>query len=145
MSVSRFEEPVRQSPGFVLWRITAGWERALTAALKPLDLTHPQFVLLACIYWANTHGQTPSQADIAQQAGLDPKAVSPVLRRLEKARLLTRGIDPADSRARAVTVTDQGAAVAAKAIALVEHVDEEYFSQLPAAFRTALLECAGPA
>jgi len=34
------------SPGFLLWHVTLQWQRAITAVLQPLDLTHVQFVLL---------------------------------------------------------------------------------------------------
>lgn len=141
MSSSRFEEPDRQSPGFVLWHLTVRWERAVTAALRPFGLTHPQFVLLACTYWANIHGASPSQVDVARQAGLDPKAVSPVLRRLEKAQLVTRQMDPTDSRARRLAVTRRGRNLAAKTIAVVEQVDDEFFADLPPQFRATVLSC----
>jgi len=79
--------------------------------------------------------------DVAQQAGLDPKAVSPVLRRLEKAQLLSRQTDPSDTRAKLLTVTRRGRNLAAKTIAIVEQVDEEFFANLPTQFRAAVLSC----
>jgi hypothetical protein len=36
------------SPGFLLWHATLRWQRGVARALKPLELTHVQFVLLAC-------------------------------------------------------------------------------------------------
>jgi hypothetical protein len=36
-----------KSPGFLLWQVTLRWQRKVTIALAPLDLTHVQFVLLA--------------------------------------------------------------------------------------------------
>src|SRR6478609_1878760 len=88
------------SPGFLLWRATLRWQRAVAAALAPLDLTHVQFVLLACTWWLNQGGEQPSQARLAEQAGTDVKMTSQVVRSLEAKGLLVRTIDPADSRAR---------------------------------------------
>ena len=47
---SRLPGPER-SPGFLLWRVTLAWQRAMRAALAPHDLTHVQFVLLTTTWW----------------------------------------------------------------------------------------------
>lgn len=39
------------SPGLLMWRATLAWRRQVAAALRPLDLTHVQFVLLASTWW----------------------------------------------------------------------------------------------
>jgi len=36
------------SGGLLLWHATLRWQRGIAQALRPLDLTHVQFVLLAC-------------------------------------------------------------------------------------------------
>ena len=63
------------SPGFLLWRTTLRWQRAVAAALKPLGLTHVQFVLLASVWWlteqARTPADLPSQAQVAAHAAVD--------------------------------------------------------------------------
>jgi hypothetical protein len=49
------------SPGFLLWRVGLAWQRLMTATLKPLDLTHVQFVLLASSWWfATANAQAPT-------------------------------------------------------------------------------------
>jgi DNA-binding MarR family transcriptional regulator len=115
------------SPGFLLWRVTLRWQRMIAAALAPLELTHVQFVLLACAWWLNEAGEQPSQVEVARQAGADVKMTSEVLRGLERRGLLERRSDGADARARQVVVTRKGAALAPKAIAAVEAVDAEFF------------------
>src|SRR3954453_8138901 len=45
------------SPGFLLWRVTQRWQRSIVAALRPLDLTHAQFVLLMSTAWLGAPGQ----------------------------------------------------------------------------------------
>jgi DNA-binding MarR family transcriptional regulator len=119
------------SPGFLLWHATLRWQREITAALKPLDLTHVQFVLLASTWWLNEQGLQPNQVDLAAQAGTDVKMTSQVLRSLERKGLVEREIDPADTRARRLRLTRRGATLAPRAISVVEQVDAEFFAGLP--------------
>ena len=39
------------SPGLLLWQLTNQWQQQQRKALRPLGLTHPQFVALAGILW----------------------------------------------------------------------------------------------
>lgn len=87
-----------QSPGFLLWHVTLRWQRDVTAALKPLGLTHVQFVLLATAWWLNTRDEQPSQVSLATEAGTDVKMASQVVRTLERKGLITRETRAADTR-----------------------------------------------
>jgi DNA-binding MarR family transcriptional regulator len=115
------------SPGFLLWHVTLRWQRDMSAALAPLDLTHVQFVLLATTWWLNTSGERPSQLTVARRAGTDVKMTSQVLRTLEAKGLLVRAVDSADTRARRLSVTDAGADLAARAVETVEAADAAFF------------------
>jgi DNA-binding MarR family transcriptional regulator len=113
----------------LLWRATLRWQRAITAALKPMDLTHVQFVLLASTWWlTSVVGETPSQRRVAEHAGTDPMMTSQVLRALEAKGLIGRAPHPDDSRARALSVTRRGAALARRAVKVVEAADAEFFA-----------------
>ncbi|MGN8027589.1 MarR family winged helix-turn-helix transcriptional regulator [Microbacterium sp. 22242] len=117
-----------ESPGLLLWRATLSWQRRITAALKPLELTHVQFVLLASTWWlTEVAGERPSQKRIAEHAGTDPMMTSQVVRALAARGLLRRTPDPTDSRARIVDVTPEGAALAARAVRVVEDTDRSFF------------------
>ncbi len=122
-----------QSPGFLLWHATLRWQRGVATALAPLDLTHVQFVLLACTWWLNEQGERPSQVRLAAQAGTDIKMTSQVLKNLENKGLIERDVDQADTRARQLRVTRRGARLAPRAIAVVEGVDAEFFSHVSSA------------
>jgi DNA-binding MarR family transcriptional regulator len=120
------------SPGFLLWRTTLSWQRGITAALRPLELTHVQFVLLASTWWLARHDATgglPSQRQVADHAAADVMMSSQVLRVLEQRGLLTRGADPADARVKRLDVTAAGAALAERAIAVVETADAVFFGR----------------
>ena len=138
---TRFQGP-EASPGFLMWRAALAWQRDIAAALEPVGLTHSQFVLLACTQWLEEQGDGASQVMIAAQAGMDVKTASQVLRRLERAGLVSRQPDPKDARARIVTTTAAGREVGARATHLVEDADEAYFAAMPH-LREALLRDAG--
>ncbi|MEU3772067.1 MarR family winged helix-turn-helix transcriptional regulator [Streptomyces sp. NPDC032472] len=128
-----------ESPGFLLWHATLRWQRGIAAALAPLDLTHVQFVLLACTWWLNEQGEQPNQLAVARQAGTDVKMASQVLRTLEAKGLIRREVDPADTRAKRLRVTDAGARLAPRAVAAVEEADARFFEPVPVAEAIALL------
>jgi DNA-binding MarR family transcriptional regulator len=119
-----------ESPGFLLWHVTLRWQREVAAALRPLGLTHVQFVLLASTWWLNAHAQQPNQAVLSTHAGVDVKMTSQVIRTLEQKGLVTREVDPVDTRARRLVVTRSGTALAPRAIEAVEAVDAALFNQL---------------
>ena len=83
-------------------------------ALTAIHWTHRVFALVA----------------LAAFAGTDVKMTSQVLRSLERKDLVEREVDPADSRARRLRLTRRGARLAPRAIAVVEHVDEEFFERV---------------
>jgi len=117
------------SPGLLLWRATLRWQRAIAGALRPLDLTHVQFVLLASTWWlTSVAGETPSQRRVAEHAGTDPMMTSQVLRALEGKGLVSRAPHPDDSRARALSVTRRGAGLARRSVRVVEAADAEFFA-----------------
>ncbi|MHB8275408.1 MAG: MarR family transcriptional regulator [Dermatophilaceae bacterium] len=117
------------SPGLMLWRVTNTWQAAQRAALQPFDLTHVQFVLLASLTWLRS--DTPvTQRDLADHAHTDPMMTSQVLRVLETKGLIRRESHPTDARARALTVSREGSALANAANAAVEATDQTFFGRL---------------
>jgi DNA-binding MarR family transcriptional regulator len=124
---TRFKGGPSESPGLLLWRTTMRWQRVMTAALAPLDLTHVQLVLLASAMWLGRNGQPPNQVQLAAQAGTEVKMTSDVVARLEAKGLIARETDPHDSRAKVIRVTAAGAAAAQRAIVAVETADAEFF------------------
>lgn len=128
-----------ESPGFLLWHATLRWQREIAAVLAPIGLTHVQFVLLACTWWLNKEGEHPNQLAVARQAGTDVKMTSQVLRTLELKGLIEREVDPADTRAKRLRVTEAGAELAPRAIAAVELADAQFFEPAPAGELVPLL------
>jgi len=121
----------QRSPGFLLWRVTLRWQRRIATALRPLELTHVQFVLLAAVWWlsdqADSSSYLPSQRQVADHAAVDVMMTSQVLRVLETRGFVVRALDPDDARVKRLTVTDAGRRPARPAVALVEAADAEFF------------------
>lgn len=110
----------------------------MSATLRPICLTHVQFVLLASTWWLTTvSNEAPTQSRVAEHAGTDPMMTSQVLRVLEARGLVLRTTSPADSRAKTLQVTKAGGELARLAINAVEAADAEFFA--PAARREPLL------
>lgn len=121
------------SPGFLLWRTTLRWQRSITAALRPLELTHVQFVLLASVWWLADHAdasQPPSQRQVADHAAVDVMMTSQVLRALEQRGLVARTSDASDARVKRLTVTAGGRRLAERAVTVVEAADAEFFGSV---------------
>lgn len=114
--------------GFLLWHATLEWQRRVAAVLRPIGLTHVQFVLLASVRWIETRHGPPSQRELADHAGTDAMMTSQVVRTLERAGLLARTADLADARVKRLTTTPTGVDLAMRAVALVESADEETFA-----------------
>ncbi|MBZ9709985.1 MarR family winged helix-turn-helix transcriptional regulator [Mesorhizobium sp. ESP7-2] len=137
---TRFKGGPSESPGLLLWRTTMRWQRVMTAALAPLDLTHVQFVLLASAMWLGRNGEPPNQVQLAAQAGTEVKMTSDVVARLEAKGLIAREPDPRDSRAKVIRVTSAGTAAAQQAIVAVETADAAFFEPVDEARLVGLLQ-----
>ncbi|WP_252437206.1 MarR family winged helix-turn-helix transcriptional regulator [Pseudonocardia humida] len=79
--------------------------------LEPMGLTHPQYLVMLALWERSPR----SVKDLSGALALDPGTLSPLLKRLEAAGLLTRGRDRADERSLAVTLTAAGRALRAEA------------------------------
>jgi DNA-binding MarR family transcriptional regulator len=122
-------DQAEDSPGLSLWQVTNRWQAAQRAALKPLGLTHVQFVLLASLTWLQLDGPV-TQKQLADHAAADVMMTSQVLRALEERELVRREPHPDDGRARALTVTDAGRELANRAVVVVEACDRAFFAPL---------------
>lgn len=94
--------------GFVLWRVVHRYERELELALRPLDLTHLQFTLLALAAWMQREGQAPTQAELSRTGDIHVMQVSNVLKALERKTLIVRSTAKANPTAKSVMLTQEG-------------------------------------
>lgn len=85
--ITQFTGP-EDSPGFLLWQVSTEWRRQVENALVPLNITHPQFVILASTGWLTREKYEVSQVELARHCKIDVTMTSQILRALEK-----KGID----------------------------------------------------
>ena len=127
-----------QSPGFLLWQISTSWRTAIESVLKPMNLTHPQFVVLATLGWLTQNGERVTQAAVGKMAKLDPNTISQIMRGLELKKWIKRK-QSADVRAKNPLLTLQGTEILKKALPVVEKADSQFFNVLNAKEMTAML------
>jgi DNA-binding MarR family transcriptional regulator len=124
-------DAAHNSPGYLLWLMNNKWQAQQRLALKPFDLTHVQFVLLACLVYAPDN-ESLTQIQLAERAQTDPMMTSQVLRKLETKGLIQRTSNAQDKRAVSLEATARGIELIDQAIVVVEAVDEEFFGVLEA-------------
>jgi DNA-binding MarR family transcriptional regulator len=95
--------------------------------LEPLGLTHPQYLVMLALW-----GETPlSVGRIGSLLQLDSPTLSPLLKRLESAGLITRTRSGDDERQVDVGLTDDGEALREKALAIPPAVVEKLGMEIP--------------
>ncbi|HET7820171.1 MAG TPA: MarR family transcriptional regulator [Ornithinibacter sp.] len=79
--------------------------------LEPMGLTHPQYLVMLALW----EDEPLRVSELADRLSLEPATLSPLLKRLESAGLVTRRRDPHDERAVAVGLTPAGRRLRARA------------------------------
>jgi DNA-binding MarR family transcriptional regulator len=122
------KKEAEDSTGFLIWQVTTLWQREVGRALRPLELTQVQFVLLASLLWLSKTEKSITQIRLARHAKLDVMMCSQVLRVLEKRKWIRRLSHPSDTRAKQLELTSEGERLCFSAVPLVEKVDELFFA-----------------
>ena len=87
---------------------------AYRSVLEPLGLTHPQYLVMLALWQHDAVGVRR----LSEMLHLDPGTLSPLLKRLEAAGLVTRSRSTTDERALSVTVTPAGRRLRDEALAV---------------------------
>ena len=107
-----FEEVSLGSPenavGFVMWRISARYQREVDRTLTCINLTSLQFITLALVAWFGREDRPLTQVELARAAGIHPMQISQTLKALEKKMMVSRQTSKSDTRAKRVEVTSVG-------------------------------------
>lgn len=120
------------SPGFLLWKLTALWQQKLADVLEAHGITQTQYAILASLRWFEEQGEPPAQAHLALHTRIDKMTLSKALRRLEAEGLVKRRLSKEDSRAMEVAFTARGRKLIPQAVAGIESADAEFFGKLNA-------------
>jgi DNA-binding MarR family transcriptional regulator len=99
---------------FALYSASLAMTRLYRDLLAELDLTYPQYLVMLVLW----EGDRLRVSDIGGRLHLDSATLTPLLKRLEAARLLTRTRSTDDERSVIVALSDDGRAMKARARAL---------------------------
>ena len=111
-------------------RVYNKWHSMIKKELKKMNLTHPQFVVLASLAYLSQDSNEVTQVMISKLSGIDVMTVSQILGLLEKHDFVKRKEHSRDTRAKAVILNKKGEEVLQKAVPLVEQIDEIFFKKL---------------
>jgi len=100
-------------------------EDMFARATGQLGITARQFVVLAAIDGLDK----PSQTALCETSGIDRSTLADIVRRLEMRGLIHRERTKTDARMYAVSVTDQGRALLARAAPIAIEVERDLLSQ----------------
>ena len=123
-------EKANDSAGFLLWKITALWQRKLSEVLEEFGITQTQYAMLASLRWFEEKKEPTTQTHLVEHTKIDKMTVSKAIRKLEEDDLVLREQSSSDSRATNVRFTAKGRKVIQKAIVAIENADEGFFSCL---------------
>ena len=111
-------------------RVYNKWHSIIKKELKKMNLTHPQFVVLASLAYLSQDSNEVTQVMISKLSGIDVMTVSQILGLLEKHDFVKRKEHSRDTRAKAVILNKKGEEILQKAVPLVEQIDEIFFEKL---------------
>ncbi|MBB4708049.1 MarR family transcriptional regulator [Xanthomonas arboricola] len=103
---------------FALYSANLAMHKLYRGLLKTLDLTYPQYLVLLVLW--ETDGRSVSE--IGERLYLDSATLTPLLKRLQAAGLVTRTRAASDERQVIIALTDAGRALRVKAGAVPEQV-----------------------
>lgn len=87
---------------------------AYRPVLEPMGLTHPQYLVMLALWERSPR----TVRDVSDALLLEPATVTPLLKRLEEAGLVTRARQAGNERALDVALTDKGRKLREKALAV---------------------------
>ena len=124
--------PVEADLGWALGVVFRRYAKASAAALEGLPGGPRGYQVLA-----TTSAEGPKrQLDLAAQLGVDRTVMTYLLDDLEEAGFVERRPDPADRRARLISVTEDGLGLIDRTVNCLDAAEDEVLGALPAQDRT---------
>ncbi len=126
MKYSRFHV-ANESYGLLFWQVSTLWQRKIKESLRPYDLTHTQYVILAVTQELNDRNTEVTQKEISDFSMIDVMTVSKTLRLLENKNLIIRENHSSDTRAKRIKNTVAGEEMLQTVSPIIEMVDKDFF------------------
>jgi DNA-binding MarR family transcriptional regulator len=112
--------------GWAIRMLSSAFRKVGTGSVAELPGGGRGYLVLVAV----STGETPTQAVLAQQLGLDRTVMTYLLDDLEAAALVTRRPDPGDRRARQILITPEGAEALARARARLDTAEKTLLADL---------------
>jgi DNA-binding MarR family transcriptional regulator len=112
--------------GYLLYRVAAVLRPEVSAVLRPLGLTLPEFVCLRIL----SLSPGLSSAELSRNTNVTPQAMNTVLRKLEDIGAVARPESVSSGRALPATLTGQGRALLKRAEGAVHVADGHILAKL---------------
>lgn len=103
---------------FGLYAAAHAMNRAYRVSLGPLGLTYPQYLTLLALWEADRQ----SVSELGDRLRLDSGTLTPVLKRLETAGLVSRARSRADEREVEISLTDRGLSLREDALGVRQEI-----------------------
>lgn len=97
---------------YALYSANHALNRTYRGLLEPLGLTYPQYLVMVVLWAAE---EPVSLKTIGAQINLDSGTLTPLLKRMQAAGLVTRTRNPEDERETLIGVTEAGRALQSRA------------------------------
>jgi DNA-binding MarR family transcriptional regulator len=104
---------------FALYGASSRVTRLHRPLLEPLGLTYPQFLVLLALY----EGAPRTVGELGTELGMDNGTLTPLLKRLESAELVTRTRDQHDERRVLIDLTKAGKALRRAVCSIPEKIE----------------------
>lgn len=130
MFTSKYKNDSEKSTGLLFMRAYNKWHFMIKQELKKINLTHPQFVVLAALAYLLQTENEVTQVMISKLSGIDVMTVSQILSLLEKKDFVKRQEHSRDTRAKAVILNEKAELILKEAVPKIEHIDEIFFGKL---------------
>lgn len=130
MFTSKYKDNSEKSTGLLFMRVYNKWHLMIKKELKKINLTHPQFVVLASLAYLSQNDNEVTQIMISKLSEIDVMTVSQILSLLEKHDFVERKEHSRDTRAKVVILNKKGEEILQTAVPLIEQIDEFFFGKL---------------
>lgn len=129
--------PLQAHLGYWMRLVSNSVSQSFAQRLEASGVTVAEWVVLREMYGGD---DKTSPSAIAELTGLTRGAVSKLIERLRKKRLVTRDEAPGDRRFQDIQLTPQAIALLPRLAAIADKNDHDFFSQLTAKERNQLAE-----
>lgn len=118
---------LEKTTGYKLWQMANKWNKIIDNALKPLNISHAQLILMAGLHRFSQNKCYVRQVDLSKYCHTDINVTSQGLRKLETKGLLDRVYRKGNTKSKYPILTKEGQALLAQALTVYETTHADFF------------------